>query len=141
MVPRARSAALIAATVLMGISWSFALVRIKTGVYPYLWAAALPLLAFYFSSGPRSLQLSRYVPAGMVALYTLVLWHITGSLGVTGAVGTVLAGAAAAGALWLGAALTRPTPAIPRLPGGKGRATAQRQASKKGRQRSRAHGV
>jgi hypothetical protein len=105
MLPRVRSAALIAATVLMGISWSFALVRIKTGAYPFLWAAALPLLAFYFSSGPRPFQISRYVPAGMVALYTLVLWHITASLGMVGALVTVAAAAGAAGALWLGAYL------------------------------------
>ena len=107
MLPRARSAALIAATVLMGISWSFALARIKTGVYPYLWATALPLLAFYFSSGTRSFHIARYVPAGMVALYTLVLWRITAPLGVTGVLVTALAGAAAAGALWLGARLQR----------------------------------
>lgn len=122
MLPRLRSAALIGATVLMGISWSFALVRIKTGAYPYLWATALPLLAFYFSSGPSKLPISRRIPAGMVALYTLILWHVTQSRGLTGALLTVSAGAAGAAALWFGAHLQasatpqqpEPTPAAAR---------------------------
>jgi hypothetical protein len=105
MLPRLRSAALIGAIVLMGISWSFALVRIKTDAYPYLWSAALPLLAFYFSSGPSKLPISRRVPAGMVAIYTLVLWRVTQSQGLSGALLTVLAGVAGAGVLWLGARL------------------------------------
>lgn len=105
MLLRARSATLIGATILMGIGWSFALARTGRGAEPYLWAAALPLLLFYFASGRRPFGIARWVPAGMAALYVLALWHATRQGGATGAVLTLLAAVAGAGALWLGTAL------------------------------------
>jgi len=105
MLLRARSATLIGATILMGISWSFALARIRTAAEPYLWAAALPLLLFYLTSGRRPFGIARWVPAGMAALYVLVLWRVTRAEGATGALLTLAAAATGAVALWLGAAL------------------------------------
>jgi hypothetical protein len=105
MLLRARSAMLIGATVLLGISWSFALARIRTAAEPYLWAAALPLLLFYLTSGPRPFGIARWAPAGMAAVYVLVLWQVTRPEGTTGALLTLAAAATGAVALWLGSAL------------------------------------
>lgn len=106
MLQRARTAALIGATIMLAISWSFALIRLQTGAYPALWAAALPLLAFYYCSGPRPFGASwRRLPAAMIAVYTLVLWHVAQPYGVRGAVYTIAAAVTAAVAAFVAAHL------------------------------------
>jgi hypothetical protein len=95
-----RGAALVGATVSLGISWSFALAHIKTPVYPLLWAAAMPLLAFYYISGaPRAAW--KHLPAAALSIYALVLWRISGGYGVLGGIATALGVVISLGAFWL----------------------------------------
>jgi hypothetical protein len=88
---RIHSAALIVATVLLGISWSFALVHVQTHAYPLLWAAAMPALALYYATGGPRTGLARHVPAGAVTVYALILWQVSGSAGSAGRLATILA--------------------------------------------------
>lgn len=106
MLQRVRSAAIIGAAMLLAISWSFALIRLKTGFYPALWAAALPLLAFYYCSGPRPFGASwKHLPAAMIAVYILVLWHVAEPYQALGVPCTVAGGLGAAGAAFAGGRL------------------------------------
>ncbi|GEM_PF-2110501 len=105
-----RSAALIGATMALGISWSFALLHIKTAVYPLLWAAAMPLLAFYYLSGPPRTAW-KHLPAAALSIYAVVLWRVSSGYGALGGIATALGIAGSLAAFWLAARLgTRPTP-------------------------------
>jgi len=113
---RLRSAAFIAAIVILGISWSFALVHISTGAYPLLWAAAMPFLAFYYVSGPQRTGLWKHLPAGALTIYAVVLWRVTRGYGAAGALCTAGAILASLAAVWLGGRLSsaaRPRSATP----------------------------
>ncbi len=103
-----RSVALVAATVLLGISLTFAFARIHTTAYPLLWAAAMPLLGFYYFSGSSRWMTWKHLPAAAMALYAVVLWQVAkgyGSTGMAATAGGVLASVAAA---WLGGRFSRP---------------------------------
>ncbi len=96
---------LIVATVLLGISWSFAIFHIRTAVYPLLWAAALPFLAFAYVAGDWRVGTWKHLPAAAVTLYAVVLWRVSQPYGRLGMLSAVAGIAAAGAALWLGSRL------------------------------------
>lgn len=99
---RLRSGAIVAATVLLGITWSFALFHIKTPVYPLLWAVAMPLLAFYYFSGSARLNGWKHLPAAALSIYAVVLWQVSRHYGIAGGLATALGVLASLAAVWLG---------------------------------------
>jgi hypothetical protein len=101
-VSRLRSAALAGATVLLGISWSFTLVHVRTTAYPFLWSAAMPLLAFYYAADTPRPGLWKHLPAAAISLYALVLWHAVHGDGVRGVVIMAVAIPSSLLAVWLG---------------------------------------
>jgi len=102
---RVRLGAITVATVLLGISWSFALFQIRTSFYPVIWAAAMPFLAFYYASGSWRAGSWRYLPAATLSIYAVVLWQVSHSYGLSGSASAVLGVCAAAVAFWLGGRL------------------------------------
>jgi len=99
---RLRSGAIVAATVLLGITWSFALFHIKTPVYPLLWAVAMPLLAFYYFSGSARLTGWKHLPGAALSIYAVVLWQVSRHYGVAGVLATAIGVLASLAAVWLG---------------------------------------
>lgn len=97
-----RSLSIAGATILLGISWSFAVLHIRTASYPLLWAAAMPLLAFYYFSGEKRYGGWKHLPAAALSIYAVVLWQVTKSYGATGTIATVLGVVASTVAVWLG---------------------------------------
>ena len=116
-----RLAALMGATLLLGASWLLSVMHIRGGLYPLLWAAPMPLLAFYYASTKPRPGLWKHLPAGAVSIYAVVLLQVVrgqhyGALGI-GAV--VLGVVTALPAFWL-AVRVRPRD------GGSGAGTARR---------------
>jgi hypothetical protein len=109
-IRKLRSAALVTATLLFGISWSFTLVHIKTGIYPLLWALAMPPLAFYYFAGTRRSGAWKHLPAAALSVYALILWQVSHSYGTSGVLATIggvlLSGAAG----FLGTRISRSAP-------------------------------
>jgi hypothetical protein len=99
---RLRSAALVGATIVLGISWSFSLLHVRTQVYPLLWATAMPLLAFYYvNRSPRGTW--KHLPAAALSVYALVLWRISGGYGLFGGISLGLGVATSLAVFWLSA--------------------------------------
>jgi len=86
---RLRGLAIISATVLFGISWTFAMLRVRTDTYPLLWALAMPPLAFYYFSGPQRLTGWKHLPAAALSIYAVVLWQVAHKYGAAGIAATV----------------------------------------------------
>ncbi len=97
-----RSLSIVGATILLGISWSFAVLHIRTTSYPLLWTAAMPLLAFYYFAGDRRVGSWKHLPAAALSIYAVVLWQATRSYGAAGAITTVCGVVVSAVAVWLG---------------------------------------
>lgn len=116
-VQRVRSLALVVATITLGISWSFALFHIRTSAYPVLWAVAMPPLAFYYFSGPTRFGTWKHLPAAALAIYAVVLWQVSHSFGLFGAVTAVCGVVAATAAMVIGSRMSpRRAPAPVPLP-------------------------
>lgn len=99
MLLRLRSAALVGATIALGISWSFSLLHVRTQLYPLLWAAAMPLLALYYVSGaPRTSW--RHLPAAALSVYAVVLWRISSGYGLLGGIAVALGVASSLVVFW-----------------------------------------
>jgi len=116
-----RSMSLVVATVLLGISWSFALFHVKTSVYPLLWALAMPPLAFWYFSAEKQFGTWKHLPAAALSVYAVVLWQVTRSYGLPGMLSTLVGVLAATIAVWLAGRVAgaRSTPAstVPVAPG------------------------
>ena len=97
-----RTGSLTVATVLLGISWSFALFHVRTETYPLLWAGAMPLLAFYYFSGDRRFGTWKHLPATALSIYAVVLWQVTRGYGATGVAATGFGVIASMTAVWFG---------------------------------------
>ncbi|HLZ68750.1 MAG TPA: hypothetical protein VKV26_02460 [Dehalococcoidia bacterium] len=139
MLVKLRGGALIGATVALGISWSFALVHIKTGALPLLWAAAMPLLAFYYLSGPPRAAW-KHLPAAALSIYALVLWRVSSGYGAIGGVATALGVASSLAVFWLAARLHTGTAAGSAAPIVVPLATSSRRGNAAKRRRLRAAG-
>lgn len=105
-VHRVRTLSLLGATILLGISWSFAMVHIKTSLYPLFWAAAMPLLALYYFAGEKRLGSWKHLPAAAISIYAVMLWQVTRGYGSIGPIVTVLGVLGSLVAAWLGGRLS-----------------------------------
>lgn len=132
-----RSAALIVATVMLGISWSFALFHIHTAAYPLLWAIAMPPLAFYYCSGGFRVGTWKHLPAATLAIYAVVLWQVSHKFGLFGAITAIVGILAATGSMWLGSRLSPRRAATLAAP----TVAPQRPAPRSRRARLRAQGI
>jgi hypothetical protein len=103
---RLRGLSLTVAIVAFGISWSLSLAHLRSGLQPLLWALALPALALYYCAGPRRQGALRYVPAGALAIYAVVLWQATRGYGAAGTLWTVTGVAVGVVAMWYGGYLS-----------------------------------
>lgn len=103
---RLRGLALTVAIVAFGISWSLSLAHLRSSLQPLLWAVALPPLALYYCAGARRQGVLRYVPAGALAIYAVVLWQATRGYGAVGTLCAVAGVAAGVAAMWFGGYLS-----------------------------------
>ena len=103
---RLRGLSLTVAIVAFGISWSLSLTHLRSGLQPLLWALALPPLALYYCAGARRQGALRYVPAGALAIYAVVLWQATRGYGVAGTLCAVCGVAGGVAAMWYGGRLS-----------------------------------
>lgn len=109
----ARSTSIAAATIILGISWSFALFHIRTTAYPLLWSAAMPLLAFYYFSGEQRTGIWKHLPAAALSIYAVVLWQVSRGYGTAGTVATAMGVLASVAAVWFGGRATRAAAVTP----------------------------